>query len=82
MSKESGNNNWVSRQLSANSSYSKHNPGTVLKAGDYKITVHNHFCDINPFELMQKLYILGNNEQLSKEEKEKKLKKIIQNSVE
>lgn len=76
------NKNWVSRQLSTNSSYLRRNPETVLKTGDYKITIHNHYCDINPFELMKRLYAIGNNDKLSKEEKERRLKNIIKNSVE
>ncbi len=55
----------------------KSKPKSVIKAGDYKITINDHNYDINPFELLQQLYKLGHSDYLSKEEKEEKLKDIF-----
>lgn len=65
--------NWVTKHIT----YEKNRPKSVIKAGDYKITIDNNNYKINPFNLMQKMSRLSHNDNLSKEEKEAKLKEII-----
>ena len=68
--------NWVSKNITYNSR-KKNRPKNVIKAGDYKITINNKNYRLNPFTLIQKMSRLRNNDDLSKKEKETKLKEII-----
>lgn len=71
------------RTHSLNSSDKKKgSPKSIVKAGDYKITINNNVRSINPFDLMKQLYSIGHNSNLTKEQKEEKLKKIINNYME
>lgn len=74
----SNNSNWVTNHVSDKSKKNK-KPRSIINAGDYKITINNNYYNINPFELMQELNKLGQNNSLSKEEKEAKMRKIIKN---
>ncbi len=74
------NSTWVT---SNNNSKSKQNTKrkSKINAGDYKITIDNNYYKINPFELIEKLYKLSQNDSLSKDEKEVKMKKIVKDYV-